>query len=137
MAVIDAVRPADTRLDEQRPAARPLPTVLDLGRQIVGLSNKGHELELEQIALHGEKLPIHEKLEKERKIERAMGLAFDRECALVDVALGMRAHTMGDVAVMLGLAWRVLDLGATCEFDEKDRARAIRQIRHALLTSLG
>jgi hypothetical protein len=65
-----------------------------------------------------------------------MSHSFERECLLSDVALGMRAHTLGDVAVMLGLAWRVLDLQASSEFDEKSRDQALVKIWHPLLTSL-
>jgi hypothetical protein len=48
----------------------------------------------------------------------------------------MRARTLGDVAVMLGLAWRVADFEAACETDEESREKAFAQIMHALISSI-
>ena len=65
-----------------------------------------------------------------------METLWQRECDLVDVTLSLRAKTLGDVAVMLGLAWRVLSIEDGSEYNAEDCERAFKQIGHALLTSL-
>ena len=124
--------PAD-KLGNQFPT---LPSVLDLGRQIVRLSDKSNELQGEQIDLKHQDLDPHEKYKRDRDLQDAIDRSFDRECLLVDVALGMRARTLGDVAVMLGLAWRVLDIETSSESEDGSYERMLTQIRHALLVSL-
>jgi hypothetical protein len=117
-------------------ALPPLPSVLDLGRHIVRLSNTSEELDRARIELKRQQLDGRDECRRDRHLKEIKGRSFERECLLVDVALGMRAHTLGDVAVMLGLAWRVLDLEAHSEFDEESFQKAAKQIQHALLTSL-
>lgn len=125
------------RLDDERhQPPGPMPSVLDLGRQIVRLSDKSSELQSEQINLKHQDLEPHQKYMRDRELQNVIDRAFDRECLLVDIALGMRARTLGDVAVMLGLAARVADLEAASEFDEEDRSLALAKITHALYTSL-
>jgi hypothetical protein len=75
------------------------PSVLDLGRQIVRLSNKYDEMGCVQLALKRQGLTPREEWKQEEELKRLMSLAYNRECGLGDIALGMRARTLGDVAV--------------------------------------
>jgi hypothetical protein len=120
---VGAVAATDGAEVDGLPAAS-APSVLDIGRQIVRLSNKYDEMDEAILDLKRQGLNGWEVCKRER------------ELALVDIALGMRAHTLGDVAVMLGLAHRVADLEAASEFDEEQRDRVLAQLQHALLTSL-
>ena len=48
----------------------------------------------------------------------------------------MQAQTLSDVAVMLRLAFRVLDIEINSQYDEQDLQKAGKQITNALLTSI-
>ena len=122
--------------DERRQPPEPLPAVLDLGREIVRLSNRHQELDSTQLALRRQGLESREEFSQNQDLERRMQTLFLREEALVDVTVAMRARTLGDVAVMLGLAWRVLDGAFASEYEEGSYERAFKQVSHALLTSL-
>jgi hypothetical protein len=113
-----------------------MPSILDLGRQVVRLANKREEADCAILDLKNQALAPKDELSREREFKGIMDRSFDRECLLVDVALGMRARTLGDVAVLLGLIWRVVDLEAGSEFEEHERTAALAKIRHAALTSL-
>ena len=99
-----------------------LPSVLDIGRQIVRLSDKQEELDQAILALRHQGTRAEH--DRQEELERLKRRAFKREEHLVEVALGLRARTLGDVAVMLGLAWRVADFEAACDADEETREKA-------------
>jgi hypothetical protein len=115
----------------------PLPSVMDLGRQIVRLLNRGDALSGEQLKLskRSDISPL-QVWKRENECDRLMRRAADRRDCLTDMALGMRARTLGDVGVMLGLAWRLADCEVNCEYDSERSVRSQRQIVHALLTSI-
>ena len=122
--------------DRQQPATSAFPSVLDLGREIVRLSNRHQELDSAHLALRRQGLNSQEQFLRNADLERRMQTLFLREEDLVDVTVAMRARTLGDVAVMLGLAWRVLDGAFACEYNEDLYASAFRRACHAILTSL-
>jgi hypothetical protein len=122
---------------EDAPVALPQPlSVLDIGRQIVKLSNRHDEMDQEVLDLNRQGLGEGEVYTQTRELRRRMSLLFEREEALVDIALGMRADSLGDVAVMLRLACRQADAEAACEYDPARLEKALRQIKHALYTSI-
>ena len=129
------VDPSDAE-ERQRPSASAPPSVLDLGREIVQLSNQNVELDNAQLALRRQELKSQEQLLQIQDLERRMQMLSAREESLIEAALAMRARTLGDVAVMLGLAWQVLDGAFAFEYEESSYERAFDQASHALLTSL-
>jgi hypothetical protein len=120
----------------QAPSA-PSPSVLDVGRQIVSLADRYQEMDVEQTKLrhHFQELSPAER-RRFRHLDYQMKRTYDQEVALVDAALSMQAQTLSDVAVMLRLAFRVLDIEVSSEYDEADFQKAGKQITNALLTSI-
>ena len=120
----------------QAPSA-PLPSVLDVGRQIVGLADRYQEMDVEQSKLlhHFQELSPAER-RRFRHLDYQMKRTYDQEAALVDAALSMQAQTLSDVAVMQRLAFRVLDIEINSQYDEQDLQKAGKQITNALLTSI-
>jgi hypothetical protein len=126
----------DTQTADAPVALPQPPSVLDIGRQIVKLSNRHDEMDQEVLDLKRRGLGEWETYRQHKELKRLMRLSCEREEALVDIALGMRARTLGDVAVMLGLAHRVANCEDACQYDEANHEKALRQIQHALMTSL-
>ena len=122
--------------DERRQPPGPLPAVLDIGRQIVRISNAYNEADCARLALSRQSPKPLDEARQDRELGERMGILFTRECALADLALSMRARSFGDVAVLLGLAWRALSMVRACEYNEEDYERALKQAEHALLSSI-
>jgi hypothetical protein len=109
--------------------AVPLPSLYDIGRQIVVLGKVGDgydEKELDRSLTFKER----------KRLEKAKSLVFTQEEALVDLGLAMTPETVRDVVAQLVLADRRLDEIVACDMSIEEirtiAANALRVVRSSL-----